>query len=406
MSWYQMKKTVCWLACWATIPLAAGCVEPPQIEWICDEPPVIDLPDGAVQIVPKITGWDSPVLSSDGNRLAVQVEVYGDPVLPYEIFSLGVTEKDASGTWQPVAIVRQGIYRKYLGRMTQPVQPCFDHTGDFLYLTQIEFESFLSIPSVSTLRSWIERIPWRGGDAERVVEHADWDMKPTELLQHARLSPDGRWLTFYTRVHPRNQGCYLLDLKTNEHFRLSDQHDKHPTWDPNGRRIWFHHASGGKRHRFDFFASGVERAVIGYFDLTFENGQLIEWKRHLMDELDDRFIYHKHPTIVAGTDLLFFHGDLKPDGKKKLMVRKAGPGSEVFVVKPTCEGKKLKAAKHPCSSFEKADLVFIAKPKGEKTYSLLLALTDEAIEKIRRIVNGESQAHRVPHPLHQQGLGN
>ena len=96
MSWYQMKKTVFRLACWATILLAAGCVETPQIERVCDEPPVIDLPDGAVQMVPKITGWDSPVLSSDGKRLAVQVEVYGDPVLPYEIFSLGVTEKDAS----------------------------------------------------------------------------------------------------------------------------------------------------------------------------------------------------------------------------------------------------------------------------------------------------------------------
>ena len=32
-------------------------------------PPVIDLPDGAVQIVPKITAWDSPVLSADGKSM-------------------------------------------------------------------------------------------------------------------------------------------------------------------------------------------------------------------------------------------------------------------------------------------------------------------------------------------------
>ena len=355
-----------------------------------------------MQIVPNVTAWDSPVLSPDGNRLAVQVEVYADPVLPYEVFSLGVTEKNASGNWQPVEIVRQGVYRKDLGRMTQPVQPCFDHTGEFLYLTQIEFDSFLSIPSVATLRSWIERIPWRGGEAERVVEHADWDMRSTELLQHARISPDGRWLTFYTRVHPPDQGCYLLNLQTNEHFRLSDQHDKHPTWDPNGRRIWFHHSSGGKRHRFDFFAGGIERSVIGYFDLQFESGKLVRWQRHLMDELGDSFIYHKHPTIVAGTNMLFFHGDLEPDGKKKLMVRKAEPGSPVFVVRPTCDGKKLKAAKHPCSSFEEADLVFIARPAGEEAYSLLLALTDEAIAEVRRIVNAGQETRQATRPCEQK----
>ena len=51
---------------------------------------------------------------ADGNRLAVQVEVYRDSVLPYEIFSLGVTEKNTSGQWQPVDVIREGIYRQFI----------------------------------------------------------------------------------------------------------------------------------------------------------------------------------------------------------------------------------------------------------------------------------------------------
>jgi len=370
--------------------LALGCASHRTGDLRFPDVPVIDLAAGAVEILPGTGVLDSPVLSADGNRLAVQVEVYEDPLLPYEIYSLGVAEKDDSGTWRPVEIVRKGVYRRFLGHMEMPVQPSFDETGERIVLTQIEFDSVLRIPWRPSVRSWVERIPWKGGTPEPLVEYWDWAMKPTELLQHARVSPDGRWLTFYTRVHEHTQGVYLLDLRTGQHYRLSDRHDKHPTWSPDGRRIYFHTTFGGKRHRFDFFARGIERSILGFFELDFADGELVRWHRRLLDDADDRFIYHKHPTEVAGTGLLFFHGRLDPDGNMKLMVRLAEPGSDVFVVRPRWNEKAVKAAKHPCSSHQVADLVFIAKPKGEKDYRLMMALTDEALKLIAGLVGGDA----------------
>ena len=124
----------------------------------------------------------------------------------------------------------------------------------------------------------------------------------------------------------------------------------------------------------------------GVIDLRFEGDRLAGWDRHLMDAPGEGFIYHKHPAEVKGRGLLFFHGRLEPDGKLKLMVRSTEPGSEVYVVKPYWKGKPLKAAKHPCSSFEVANLVFIAKCKGEKAYRLMLSLTEEALANVQRVV--------------------
>lgn len=363
--------------------MSAGCAEPPFTLAI-DDLPVIKLPDGAQEALPSPGPLDSPVLSNDGRRLAVQVRIYEDPFLPYEIYDLGVAERGASGKWSPLAIVDRGRYARWLGHMQMPVQPAFDAAGHRLYLTRIHFDSLLSIPSFWSMRSWVSRVPWRGGTEERVIEHGDWGLDATELIQHARLSPDGRWLAFYTRVHPRTQGVYLLDLASGERYRLSAEHDKHPTWSPDGKRLYFHHAQGGKRHRFDFFGSGVERSVLGWFELEFADGGLKGWRRVLMDDLDGNFVYHKHPVELPGTDLLFFHGEKRPGGDKHLMVRRATPGSRVHVIEPSWRGEKLKEAKHPCASFETRDLLFIAKPKGGKEYDRLLRLTDAALDEIQR----------------------
>ncbi|MHC4674107.1 MAG: hypothetical protein ACYTBZ_16605, partial [Planctomycetota bacterium] len=97
-----------------------GCSGTQRPEFVYTELPVIRLENGAVEIVPGTGVLDSPVLSADGERLAVQVEVYEDPVLPYEIYSLGVAEKDQWGNWGRVAIIREGVSRKWGGRMEMP----------------------------------------------------------------------------------------------------------------------------------------------------------------------------------------------------------------------------------------------------------------------------------------------
>lgn len=347
---------------------------------------VISLKDGATELFSARTALDSPVLSNDGRRLAVQSEVYRDPALPYEVYSLLISEVRA-GRWEPIEAYG-GRYRRWLGRMEMPIQPAFDETGNQIYLTYIQFDSFLSIPCFPTLRSWIEVIPWPGGPPLKVVTHRGWKFAPTELIQHPRISPDGQWLTFYTRVERSQQGVYLLHLPSGTRYRLSDQHDKHPTWSPDGQRIWFHHSFGGKRHRFDFFGGGIERSVLGYFELRFDGPRLVEWQRVLLDELDrPAFVYHKHPAPLPGSDLVFFHGRTAPDDKMRLMVRRAAPGSEVFVVEPTVGGERLKAAKHPAAPLAARALIFIAKPKGSDAYNRLLGLTAAALEQIEAQVS-------------------
>lgn len=380
----------------------AGCASTAPKLLTLPDLPRIEITDGLEEILPGTGILDTPVLSNDGQRLTVQTQVYEDPVLPYEVYSLAVAQRDDAGAWQPARIIRKGNYRAYLGRMSMPIQPAFDETGDELVFTHIEFDSLLSIPLAGSLRSWLATIPFAGGNPESIVEYPDFDLEPTELIQHARISPDGRWLTFYTRVHEHTQGVYLLNRHTGAKYRLSPHHDKHPTWSPDGKRIYFHTVVGGARHRFDFFAVGQEIAVLGYYDMTFEGDKLIDWQRKLFDPIDtDTYIYHKHPAEVPGTGLLFFHGEEEPDGKKRIMVRRAECGSPVYVLDLYWQGKKLKKAKHPCASFTTRDMIFIAKPKGSKTYHLLMNLKDDALTRIERLVNAlpaTSKAADATHP--------
>lgn len=378
-----------WLCCVIAL-VVGGCTSMSGDAPVARDVPEIKLESGVYEIASADTAFDTPVLSPDGQRLVVQVESYRDPMLPYEVYDLVVAEKGADDQWGELRTWLPGVYKPYGGEMEMPIQAAFDETSQWLVLTQIRFDSFLSMPSALSLRSWIERRPWSGGgEVKRLVEPADWDLPSDELVQHPRISPDGRWLTFYCRVHDAAQGVYLLNLQTEQHFRLSTEHDKHPTWSADGKRIYFHHVHAGKRHRFDMFTLSDEQSVIGYFDMTFHGRTHPDWRRVLMDQPGgDAFIYHKHPVEIPQTDLLAFHGRKSPDGDMKLMVRRDEPGSPVFEIEPYWQGEKLKEAKHPCSSFRYTDLVFVAKPKGEKRYHLLLGLDESALATVREVVEG------------------
>jgi len=367
------------------------------------ELPVIEV--AADQLMPTEVALSSPALSPDGRRLAVQVERYRDAFLPYTVYSVAVAERDDAAGWVPFDIAFEGTYKKYLGRMESLMHPSFDDTGEKLLLTHVQFDSVLSMPSILSKRSWIERSGWRGDQSERVVQSKDWNLPSSECPQHGRISPGGRWLMFYTDTHRKHQGVYLLDLPTSKQFRLSAEHDKHPTWSATGQRIWFHAVSGGKRNRYDLFSDGPERAVIGFIDLTFDaDGSLLAWQRHLMDDLQGPFVYHKHPAEVPGTDLLIFHGERKPGGKKMLMVRLTEPGSVVHELNLTCPDLTIKSAKHPCTSWSSQEVMFIAKAKGSTRYDLLLSLADEQMTRISRILHAAAQPPTHP-PTHLEPIG-
>lgn len=379
------------LASLATI-LLTGCAASTTRGYIEPQYAIVKLPGGARVIWSDQGPLDSPALSFDGRQLAVQVELFRHAFLPYEVYSLALSQCAANGKWAAPTILRHGRYHACAGRMKMPIQPSFAPDGESLVFTHIEADTLFGIPLVFTLRSWIGRLWPTDQQVSQLLNRHDAGFSPNELLQHAQLSPDGRWMTFYTRVHTREQGVYLYDFDTGRLVRLSDQHDKHPTFGAEGRRIYFHHQYGGKRHRFDFFASGTERAILGYFELTFDaDGDLQDFERVLMDDPNGPYCYHKHPAPLPGTDLLFFHGATKPDGKKRLMVRRAFPGSAVFIVQPTVGDLKFKELKHPCCPRRASELVCIAKPRGERRYTHLLQFTPGALEHLELLVCAQDQ---------------
>jgi len=348
--------------------------------------------DGLIEIARHDGNWDSPALSPDGARIVVQREWYVDPVLPYEVCDISVIERDAEGRWGEPRDLLHGVYRRWGGRMVLPVQPSFDQTGSEVIYTRIWFDSFLSVPWLATLRSRVDAVPLRPGEAYTLIDHVDWGLKPTELLQHARVSPDGRYLAFYTREHAADEGVYLFDRVTGRRYRLSHDFDKHPTWSPDGRRLYFHTVTDAPRGRFDPSANPLnERSMLGFFELSGLQEGDVRWTRRVFDGFDGAFIYHKHPAEVPGTDLLIFHGRARPDGKQKLLARRREPGSAVFELDLRWNGTRIKAAKHAAASLTTREAAFVAKLPGEDTYGRLMLIPQAAMDWIEEAVTTGSE---------------
>jgi hypothetical protein len=203
--------------------------------------------------------------------------------------------------------------------------------------------------------------------------------KNTEFIKHPRLSPNGKWLTYYIMGMHEQKGAFLLNMNTKEVHRLSSLYDKHPTWSDDGSKILFHYTPDHKD-------TEAEKGLLGYFDMTFKNGEFKSAERIMLDDPSvEGYVYHKHPALYAKTDLLFFHAQSKVDGNKKLMVRRLYPNSQIHQVKVSFEGEKLHKVKHPATAMNQRGLYFIGKFKGQeyKVYSL----SDKAVQKLNQKIN-------------------
>lgn len=204
-----------------------------------------------------------------------------------------------------------------------------------------------------------------------------------EFIQHPRISPNGKWLTFYIKGKVDKPGIYLTNLETMKTIKLSEGKDKHPTWTAEGDKILFHTQNEESRVRG---AEENEQAYLGYFQLILKNDK-VESQRIMIDDMKkEGFTFHKHPALYPGTDLLFFHGQMGPGKNKKLFVRKLQPGSKIYkleILNP--QGEEFKKVKHPATSFDaKSGLLFIAKSKTDKDYSIF-KLNPEFIQELKKL---------------------
>lgn len=191
----------------------------------------------------------------------------------------------------------------------------------------------------------------------------DFNIKSGDRMEHVRMSPDGRWITFYLHDIPEQRGVYLYNLKTKVTTYLGLFDDKHPTWTEDGSKILFHQQKGGNAGE----DSDVEMASIGYYDLKF-SGDSVQVTRILLDEplAEGEYRYHKHPALYPGTKLLFFHGKKKPDGSSKIFVRELKAKSKIFELEMKGDDEKeLKMSKHPATAQADVGLFFIGKYKDE-----------------------------------------
>jgi hypothetical protein len=171
-------------------------------------------------------------------------------------------------------------------------------------------------------------------------------------LIHPQYSPDGKQMVAYSR-QPGKEGIYLFDSVEPGAMprRLTAFDDKHPIWSEDGKRIIFHNQTGGTDE-------AAEKAWIGYLDMTNPKTP----KRVLVDNqaVD---AYHKHPTPLAGTDLVVYHTER--DGKKGLEVVDilTGDRARVPVAGASPNGTKLEGAKHAAFSPDGKLLAFLGKGK-------------------------------------------
>lgn len=216
-------------------------------------------------------------------------------------------------------------------------------------------------------------------------------MARSEMLKHARVSPDGRLLAFYTHGIEAQRGIYIYNFETKKTTYLGKTDDKHPTFTYDSSKVLFHTQIGGNA----FVNYGAqEQSLVGYYDLT--NGS-----RVMLDSNPEGYVYHKHPSLYPGTDLLFFHGSEEPEGGKKIFVRRLGIDTKIYKISDLLLGDvELKGLKHANSSTNPTGLYFVGHLQGAAKIEMRVvdpysenprSIKVEAVKDIYSISNEEVQ---------------
>jgi hypothetical protein len=305
---------------------------------------------------------EAPSLSPGGTKITYMERHREDDLMDYEVDSIWLAETVA-GKWHKRRMA-VGL-EPFIGKTTTWFNPTFDATGNTLITGYAGFNQVMGIPWLPSLDKRLSRINVVSGQVTPWLSANDLGLG-TEVLQHPKLSPNGQWLTFYTRKHKASRGIYLLHMPTRKLTHLSALDDKHPTWTPDGNRILFHHQRGGDA--LDPVPSHEpEQAYLGYFDVTLTpDGAVKGVKRVLLDPANTsanpkQYTFFKHPAQMPGSNWLVFHAKYRPTGKHVLCARPLAAGSPITQLTLVANGNPLKEAKHPANAVTTPVMVFLGK---------------------------------------------
>ncbi|MBT3982170.1 MAG: hypothetical protein HOE90_12500 [Bacteriovoracaceae bacterium] len=195
----------------------------------------------------------------------------------------------------------------------------------------------------------------------------DFGIEKNILLKHAQVSPDGKWLTFYTRGIYEKRGVMVYNLETEKAYHLGAFDDKHPTWTPDGKKILVHFQRGGNSSMTT--ESGQEEAFIAFYNLEISGNELVSFNRETMDDTaTEYYTYQKHPSVTADGKYLFYHSKKTPFERSHIHVRRFEPGSTEYSLRfTTMGGNEIKKSKHLTEAKKTKDIFFVGKERKTQT---------------------------------------
>ena len=278
-----------------------------------------------------------------------------------------------------------------------------DHNGKWSSASHIVRQSFnfaysisigagdkelITIGSTNGFKKKIKIVDQNSREIYR-LDRGDFEItEGSPYLKHGQISPDGKWLTFYTGDIPEIRGVMVYNFETKRTYRLQAIDDKHPTWSSDGSKILVHFQKGGNSSiQLDL---PLEHAYIAYYDLEIDGNELVSWSRTSLDDTDtDVFNYQKHPALTNDGKYLFYHSKKNPNASSQLHVRKLEKGSTQYHLKIfTADGRELKKVKHVAMAKKVNELFIVGKVsknkegKDEKRFDHIYNISAKDLEKV------------------------
>ncbi|MBS1964150.1 MAG: hypothetical protein JST04_18200 [Bdellovibrionales bacterium] len=335
---------------------------------------------------------ESPVVNAEGTKVLVNGSQWSDKMPPTELYMKDLTNPADMGKRIKKPLLN--IFVKGSFAPNGDVIACeleyrfgaiIKTTWDFFQTGEWEPRGYHSVISV-----------YRDGEKLATYDAASFGLPKGTFLEHPRVSPDGKLMTFYTQSSKDVQGIYVYrfesgtTIKGPQTYYMGNHLYKHPTWGTRpGRKfpsIFFHEQG-------EIAETGEEIARIGYVDIDVVNGEVrfgepvfVTGKDAKFGQFGSTYIYDKHPAYHSGLNMVFFHSKDGLTGKKGIgVISLDHPDHDPLFIKLSDEDEvKYTHAQHvDVSDRPDSPLYFVARVKGEKK-ARLLTIDFDRLAKLRK----------------------